>query len=84
MNGMRRIETMDDLDSSQDACWKDENGCWWVYLIGCGAGILSNHNVEEHVDGSISVTPSILMYGHKDGVPSKRHGFLVRGEWKDC
>lgn len=34
----------------------------------------ATHSVELHEDGSITVTPSLVM-------PSGWHGFLRRGEW---
>ena len=56
---------------------------WWIYLPGCGRGNLRNHKIEEHEDGTITVSPSIRMTGHKDGKPMERHGFLVRGRWHE-
>lgn len=59
--------------------WKDENGVWYavspVGLIAC----LENHNVSEHKDGTISVTPSILIRGYVDGTEAIWHGFLTQG-----
>ncbi len=37
-----------------------------------------NHKVEEHEDGTITVTPSIV--AHHGGF----HGFLERGVWRSC
>ena len=67
------------------AYWKDGDSsrAWWIYLPGCGAGNLPNHKIEEHEDGTITVSPSIRMTGHKDGKPMERHGFLVRGRWHE-
>ena len=78
----KRIENMSQLDASQISYWKDENG-WWVYLPGCGAGRISKHSVEEHDDGTITVSPSILMHGHRHGEPTTKHGYLEHGEWRD-
>lgn len=39
---------------------------------------LSAHKVVEHEDGTITVSPSILVTGH-DG---SWHGFLERGVWR--
>jgi len=44
-------------------------------------GDLTNHQVIEHEDGTISVTPSILI---TKGVRADRecwHGYLTRGVW---
>jgi hypothetical protein len=43
-------------------------------------GNLSNHGVIEHDDGTITVSPSILITRH-DG---QWHGYLVRGVWSLC
>ena len=45
-------------------------------------GILSNHTVMEHEDGSITVTPSILI-GPAGDSPGW-HGFLERGVFREC
>ena len=39
----------------------------------------SNHEVSEHEDGTITVSPSIL-----DPRPGGWHGFLERGIWREC
>lgn len=78
-----RIEDYTDLDTSRVTYWKDSSG-WWIYLPSCGAGILSNHAVTEHEDGTITATPSILMHGHKGGETTQRHGYLTHGEWREC
>ena len=41
-------------------------------------GNLSNHSIEEHEDGTITVSPSILI------MPSGYHGFLERGVWRSA
>lgn len=43
----------------------------------CG---LNGHKIEEHDDGSITVSPSILVKG--GGVDGEWHGFLDRGVWR--
>lgn len=49
-------------------------------LLGC----LSGHKVIEHEDGTITVSPSILIsYSGGDGDFSW-HGFLERGIWREC
>ncbi len=60
--------------------WKDE-GIWYLYLPHCGLGNLKNHTVEEHEDGTITASPSILVTAHGG---AKRHGFLRRGLWEEC
>lgn len=44
-------------------------------------GRLTNHEVTEHEDGTITVRPSILL---GPAAPrKKRHGYLTRGVWKE-
>jgi hypothetical protein len=40
------------------------------------------HHVEEHDDGTITVTPSILQQWGDGG--TIWHGFLTRGVWRSC
>ena len=60
-------------------------GVWAVYPPPMGkyehpwAGPITKHTIEEHEDGTITVTPSILQRdtsGHEAW-----HGFLKRGVW---
>ena len=78
-----RIDGMKDLDDTRVCFWKTDIG-WMLYLPGCGAGRLSDHEVEEHGDGTISVTPSVGMDGHRQGKLTQRHGCLARGVWTEC
>ena len=48
------------------------------------SGLLANlfkHVVEEHADGTITVSPSILVQAGKAG---EWHGFLERGIAREC
>jgi hypothetical protein len=47
---------------------------------------LCGHEVEEHADGAISVSPSILVNGGKYRNPAKPtwHGYLEHGVWREC
>jgi hypothetical protein len=60
---------------------KDESGIWHCrapvegYYFG---GNLRGHKVEEHKDGTISVTPSILIQHYR----GKWHGYLKNGNWE--
>jgi len=65
--------------------WK-LNGTWYCIAPDGSFGRLSNHNVVEHEDGTITVTPSILISStsNKNQVVQKWHGFLERGIWRSC
>ena len=58
-----------------------KNG-WFLYLPAAGACNLSHHDVIEHEDGTITVSPSILVSDARGG--RLRHGFLRRGVWEPC
>jgi hypothetical protein len=62
--------------------WKhEESGEWYIHFPTDGLlGGLANHKVEEHEDGTITVTPSILTTGHN----GERHGYLTKGVWHEC
>jgi hypothetical protein len=79
----RRVRSMCDLEHDTICYWMGDDE-WWLYLPGCGVGRLTNHDVEEHEDGTISVTPSILVTGHNHGEQSQRHGYLTKGVWNEC
>jgi hypothetical protein len=59
---------------------KDRRGVWMCRPPGSHMGSLQGHQVNEHTDGSISVTPSILI----DDGRTKWHGYLTNGEWRMC
>jgi hypothetical protein len=62
-------------------------GRWAAKLpngLRCG---LANHQVTEHSDGTVTVSPSILCRGGVDGseVPElDYHGWLERGAWREA
>jgi hypothetical protein len=64
--------------------WKTENDGWYLNLPGCGLATLRAHMVEEHEDGTISATPSILVTSRRDGKNVQRHGYLTHGVWTEC
>jgi hypothetical protein len=64
--------------------WKNpRTGVWWLYLDGCGPGRLSDHKVIEHDDGTVTVSPSILISCHHEGHERHRHGYLEHGVWRE-
>jgi hypothetical protein len=44
-------------------------------------GNLGGHKIIEHEDGTITVSPSILI---SEGQGHSWHGFLERGVWRQC
>jgi hypothetical protein len=63
---------------SEPGCYgKDRDGLWWCRPPKGGAGVLGDHKVTEHEDGTITVEPSILM-------PGVWHGYLRKGVWEEA
>lgn len=61
------------------------NGKDWFCATPNGlAGNLGNHTVTEHKDGTISVSPSILVSSGRDHREPSWHGFLREGVWQEC
>lgn len=57
----------------------------WVWECTTPNGIRGNlalHEVVEHEDGTITVSPSILCDYPPDG--PQWHGYLERGVWREC
>lgn len=83
LSDVKRGDLPSGLDTKSICYWKDENGLWWLYLPAGGIGRLEDHTVTEHEDGTITVSPSILLTS--PGNPNRhRHGFLNRGTWEPC
>lgn len=66
----------------KDATGPEDPACRWRLSLGdYTLGNLDAHDVEEHEDGTITVSPSILVTGPNR---PRRHGFLRRGVWEPC
>jgi hypothetical protein len=76
----KQIDDLGQLDEMSICYWKVQANGWYIYLPGCGITRLTNHQIEEHEDGTISVTPSIVMRCH---INQQRHGDLTHGEWRE-
>ena len=62
--------------------WKDDNGLWWCRAPVGYVSELENHEVIEHEDGTITVSPSIVVT-NGDGY-ELWHGYLECGVWREC
>jgi hypothetical protein len=56
---------------------------WWIMTPSGFIGNLSLHTVTEHEDGTITVSPSILVTQPMGGEKRQWHGFLERGVWRE-
>ena len=66
------------LNAGEYGKWKD--GTWYVETPnGCGVS-LAVYEVVEYEDGTITVTPSILV-SNRDG--DLWHGYLTKGVWNE-
>lgn len=59
---------------------KTAEGTWYGKppFFKSGYANLSNHKITEHLDGSITVEPSILVKNHLN----EWHGYLTKGVWR--
>lgn len=53
-------------------------GHWSARPFGQHTGSLEEHDVMEHEDGTITVSPSILIEGE-----TRWHGYLEAGVWRE-
>lgn len=85
MQGRRRKDGTSVLDLEEgDYCKRGDT--WWGRPPGTHKGDianLANHDIEEHLNGSITVQPSILLQkgDGKSGLVEAYHGFLENGVW---
>ena len=63
---------------------KDSRGEWTVRPPGSHAGGIPDHEVVEHEDGTITVTPSIILmdFDEKGREQVVWHGYLEGGVWR--
>ena len=61
---------------------RHERGMWLCCTPNGHTGNLSQHNVVEHDDKTITVSPSILVKDTKG--KELWHGYLEKGVWREC
>ena len=65
--------------------WPDDKNNWYAETPNGYGANLSRHKIVEHEDGTISVTPSILVTTTVNRTPVPAwHGYLTKGVWKEC
>lgn len=81
MNGRRTTLEPHKLEPGDYCKYQDK---WW-YCRPPGTskaflGNISGHKIIEHDDGTITVSPSILIKCHE----GEWHGYLENGIWRKC
>lgn len=79
--GQRRDVEPHLMEKGDYGKWRDQ---WWCRTPSdeWAVGNLSQHEVVEHEDRTITVSPSILVTMPQDGKDIELyHGYLVKGEW---
>lgn len=81
MRGRRVYEDLSGYLLKPGEYGRHNNGTWLADTPnGLGAN-LAAHEVTEHADGAITVSPSILVRG----APGESwHGYLEAGVWREC
>lgn len=67
------------LHQANGTYWRDDRGIWMGTTPNGLLCSLARHQVTEHDDGSITVSPSILVTDSQ----KTWHGFLERGIWRE-
>jgi len=77
----KRVDRLDDSHFLSGEYGKGSDGAWYCCPPNSDLlGRLGNHEVVEHEDGTITVSPSILIRNR----PGKAwHGYLERGIWRE-
>lgn len=68
------------LNPGEYGKWTD--GTWFGCTPNDEGCNLGSHQVTEHEDGTITVSPSIGVSDGRVGAPFLWHGFLERGIWR--
>jgi hypothetical protein len=82
----RRVEWPDGLLAPGEYA-KHPTAGWHAMTPNGHLAGLAAHDVMEHEDGTITVSPSILVSTNDGaGTPDRElwHGFLERGVWREC
>lgn len=61
--------------------YQGKDGYWTAQTPNGHYANLRKHEVTEHEDGTITVSPSILV---SDGIGPVWHGYIKHGVWEEC
>jgi len=77
----KRVDRLDDSLFESGEYGKGSDGRWYCCPPETDLfGGLGNHDVTEHEDGTITVSPSILINARHKG--QEWHGYLEHGVWR--
>ncbi len=85
--GRRRFEIDSEINMPLDCQPGDYwnwDGLWMCMTPSRFIGNLANHKITEHEDGTITVSPSILVTTTMAGEKRAWHGWLERGVWRQA
>lgn len=82
MKGTRVVWSDERLLEPGEYAKHPDDGTWYGCTPDDRLAWLKAHSVTEHDDGTISVSPSILVSG--GGQRGSWHGYLERGVWREC
>jgi hypothetical protein len=71
------------LFSEGDYGYNEKARFWEARPPNSHTGGLKNHTVIEHEDGTITVSPSILITNNRASGYEVWHGYLERGIWRE-
>lgn len=77
-----RLVTAGPVDFLPGDYGRGENGDWYGMTPNGLVAALARHTVLEHEDGTITVSPSILVRGGGNLGGNEWHGYLERGVWR--
>jgi hypothetical protein len=84
MNGRRVYgKAPHELEVGDYGRWDADKGNWHARVPDGKLANLGAHTVVEHEDGSITVSPSILVT-QPGAWPPEWHGWLERGVWRQA
>ena len=79
MQGRRRPDATELHQLANGEYARDARGDWICTTPNGLGGALRKHEVVEHEDGTVTVSPSILVT--RGGTKQEFHGWLQRGVW---
>lgn len=78
----KRINAQDNPRFAPGDYGRVSDGTWYAMTPNGHLGNLASHDVTEHEDGTISVSPSILLTSAQGDV-DLWHGYLEHGIWRE-